>query len=223
MMHVHRKIEFAVIVLMIMAGVISCGSMVYADTHVCGDYEYNILSDGTAKLVGYSGTEPDVVIPAKVDDYNVSTIGSNAFCFKTTIHSLTIPGSIREIEQNSFYDCTNLSELTICEGVAIIGPWSFRGCTGLKDVVIPASVRTVGTGAFANCSSLTAINAAEDNLAYCTVDGVLYTANMKTLCQYPAGKTEFHKVKDITLQPTLTMYMLVAIIEYNARINHQYL
>ena len=29
--------------------------------------------------------------------------------------------------------------------------------------------------------------------------------------------------KDITSQPTLTMYMLVAIIEYNARINHQYL
>ena len=46
----------------------------------------------------------------------------------------------------------------------------------------------IGGGIFADCKKLSAIDMAEGNTAYVSVEGVLYNKAMTTLVQYPAGK-----------------------------------
>ena len=84
--------------------------------------------------------------------------------------------------------------------VTSIAQWVFFDFIGLKSVTIPASVTGTFNDDFENyyreilpvfggCTSLTAINVDENNTKYKSVDGVLYSKDMKTLLAYPAGKT----------------------------------
>lgn len=50
--------------------------------------------------------------------------------------------------------------------------------------------------AFLNVKGLTALHAAEENESYASVDGVLYTKDMKGLCVCPAGKTGEYTVPE---------------------------
>lgn len=54
---------------------------------------------------------------------------------------------------------------------------------------IPAGIVYISSGdPFSSCLSLKEINVSEDNAEYCSVDGVLYSADMKKLLHYPAYK-----------------------------------
>ena len=67
-------------------------------------------------------------------------------------------------------------------------PWySSRG--SIQMASIGAGVTSVGGYAFVNCTALTTIEVNADNTAYCSMDGVLFTKDRKTLVQYPAGKS----------------------------------
>ena len=77
------------------------------------------------------------------------------------------------------------------EGLPVtrIGAGAFDSCSRLTSVVIPDSVTTIGAGAFGYCWRLTSITVNENNTAYCSMDGNLYTKDGKTLIQYAIGKT----------------------------------
>jgi hypothetical protein len=63
-------------------------------------------------------------------------------------------------------------------------------CESLTDITIPASVTDIGEWVFSRCARLTAINAAVDNKAYTSQDGILYNKDKTILIAYPAGKTD---------------------------------
>ena len=62
---------------------------------------------------------------------------------------------------------------------------AFYGSSTVTAIQIPSSVRSIGELAFANCKNLMYISVSRQNVAYCDVDGVLYTADERTLIQYP--------------------------------------
>ena len=76
----------------------------------------------------------------------------------------------------------------IPKGVTNIGDNAFWLDPGLKSLVLPASVDHIEKGAFKKCSSLAAIQVAEDNPEYCSVDGVLFHRKQRKLITYPQGK-----------------------------------
>ena len=78
---------------------------------------------------------------------------------------------------------------TIPEGVTAICAWAFDG-THLTEIYLPASVEHVGEWAFHLCFDLNAITVAEDNTAYRSVDGLLYTEDLTRLIHCPIRKTE---------------------------------
>ena len=79
--------------------------------------------------------------------------------------------------------------------VTRIGWWAFRDCTNLVRVSIPDSVNSIALGAFNyGCDELKYIDVAEDNMAYSSVDGVLFDKSGVELKKYPAGKTNFEYV-----------------------------
>ena len=71
------------------------------ETHVCGEYEYIILEDGTAEIARYTGEAVELVIPAELDGLTVSSIGKGAFFFgrssPSPLMAVTIPDSVTAI------------------------------------------------------------------------------------------------------------------------------
>lgn len=84
----------------------------------------------------------------------ITAIGNEAFTSSGLTGSLTIPGSVRTIDNDAFRDCTGLTgTLTISQGVEKIGSAAFEGCSGFTgSLTIPGSVRTIGSFAFKDCS-----------------------------------------------------------------------
>ena len=102
---------------------------------------------------------------------------------------LSIPENVRSIGEGAFYYCAQLETVALPDGLEHIGEYAFF-LAGLKTVTIPAGTTTVARGAFARCPELTAISVAAGNGSYRSADGVLLTADGRTLEQYPAGKSD---------------------------------
>ncbi len=71
------------------------------------------------------------------------------------------------------------------ERVVEIAEKAFFGCSTVTAVQIPSSVRLIGELAFADCGNLVYISVSAQNRFYCDVDGILYTADERTLILYP--------------------------------------
>ena len=78
--------------------------------------------------------------------------------------------------------------VTVSTFVGEIRSYAFDGASRLKVINIERgnAFGTIGTYAFNGCSALEAVNV--NNSAYVSVDGVLYTADEKTLVLYPQNK-----------------------------------
>lgn len=95
--------------------------------------------------------------------------------------------TVQAIDQSAFYNCRKLTSVTIPDTVLAIGNNAFSA-SGLVEITIPASVSYMGSRVFVGCRSLTKIEVAAGNPSFCSVDGVLFTKDMKTLIAYPAAK-----------------------------------
>ncbi len=71
--------------------------------------------------------------------------------------SLTIPNSVKTIENSAFWGCDNLTNLTLGNSVTSIGAQAFYECSDLKSLVVPNSVESIGKWAFRDCISLESI------------------------------------------------------------------
>ena len=95
-------------------------------------YEFNgngITITGTG-----SCTDTEIYIPATIDGYTVTAIGSKAFAEKTSITFIKIPNTVNTIGTRAFYKCTGITEITIPESVWEIGTQIFQGCSNLSTV-----------------------------------------------------------------------------------------
>lgn len=121
------------------------------------DYEYNILSDGTAEITGYTGGDTNLIIPYEIDGYSVTSIGYGAFANNTAINSITLTGNITHIGVAAFYGCSNLSDLTLSNNIISIEESAFYGCSSLENITLPNKLESLGSRAFYGCSNLESI------------------------------------------------------------------
>ena len=119
-----------------------------------GDYTYSVLSDGTAKITKYNGTESNVTVPGELGGKTVSEIGEKAFQDNDEIESVTIPDGIKTIGTSAFADCDMLEGIEFSSTVETIGKEAFRNCRGLQTVDIPSTVKTIEEKAFSACPIL---------------------------------------------------------------------
>ena len=87
----------------------------------------------------------------------VTSIGSYAFSYCTSLTSVTIPDSVTLIDDGAFDHCTSLTSVTIPDCVTSIGKGAFSYCKSLTSVTIPDSVTSIDYSAFFGCSSLTSV------------------------------------------------------------------
>ncbi len=120
------------------------------------DFTYITVEDEIT-ITGYTGQDKKVIIPSSINDLRVTTIGQEAFTSQPDIKQITIPFSIRRIEQQAFYHCIKLTEVVMEEGVEVIGKGAFEECTFLKKITFPSTLKRIEDYAFSGCSSLSSV------------------------------------------------------------------
>lgn len=87
----------------------------------------------------------------------VETIRSKAFykCYDLT--EITLPSTLKVIEEKAFFRC-NLKTLTLPDGLERIGKDAFSFCSAVEKVTVPASVTQIDEYAFFSCTSLLRVN-----------------------------------------------------------------
>lgn len=99
-----------------------------------------------------------------------------------------IPDGVTCIEAYAFSKCSRLKSVTIPASVKSIGAYAFSCCASLSSVTIPDSVTNIGSSPFSECRLLEKILVSPENVHFKSMEGILFTADEKTLIQAPAGK-----------------------------------
>ena len=125
----------------------------------------------------------------------VTKISGGAF-FNSKLSSVTIPDSVKEIGDRAFM-YSNITEIALPDKLISIGEEAFALCYKPTKITIPASVEVIGLNAFYCCTSMNEIIVSPKNEIYTSIDGVLFSKDMKTLINYPQGKSgSEYKVPD---------------------------
>ena len=138
-----------------------------ADTY--NDFEYTV-SGNQATITGYTGSATTLIIPSSINEYTVTSIGSNAFADCTSIESLEIPESITSIGASAFSGCSGLNSVYINDLVSwcnigffgeanplINGADLYLNDVIVTDLVIPNSIVSIRNYSFLGCTSLTSL------------------------------------------------------------------
>ncbi len=145
----------------------------------------------------------------------IKKIGNYAFSGCSKLYSISIPNSVTSIGDYAFEYCSDLYDVTLGSGIETISTDAFNNCpiktltynsniagskldglTTLKTVNIGDAVTTISNGAFRNSTGLTAINVSADNDNFCSIDGVVFSKDKKTLIRCPAGKSGSYTIPD---------------------------
>ena len=167
-----------------------------AESKTYGDFTYEEGKDGIT-ITRYTGEAKKVVIPAKINGTEITSIGYRAFADCASLTSVTIPEGVTSIGNDAFSLCVNLTSIslpksltsigsygfsatdltsiTIPENVRSIGCYAFFSCTKLKKVVLPEGITRISSRTFAMCSNLTDITIPDsvtsiDEGAFCDCD-----------------------------------------------------
>ena len=128
----------------------------------------------------------------------VISIGKGAFakCYFLDNFEISKNSKLTKISASSFQMCENLKNIYLPDSLLSLDAQAFRG-TGLVEVTIPKNLIVYSPNAFASCEYLENIFVDDDNQYYVDIDGVVYTKDLKTLYEYPAGKNTIeYKVLD---------------------------
>jgi hypothetical protein len=125
----------------------------------------------------------DITIPN-----SVANIGKSSFLNCSSLTNITLPNTLTSISAQLFSGCLKLPFIAIPDSVTNIGDNAFSGCASLTSVTISASVTKIGYQAFSGCNNLAAFNVNPLNVAYASVDGVLFDKNQISLIQCPTVK-----------------------------------
>ena len=113
--------------------------------------QFNYTTSGSsATITGYYGTGGTVAIPATIDGYTVTGIGTEAFDDWTTITNVTVPNSVASIGDWAFLDCSNMTNVVIGPGVTSIGEYAFSHCNKLTAAYFEGNAPYAGTPTFYN-------------------------------------------------------------------------
>ena len=149
----------------------------------------------------YSQTVKTVVI-----DEGVTSIGDYGFVFMDVLEEVHIPSTVTSIGYRAFYQCPSLSSIVVADdnqhfasddGVLFNHDYTTLVCfPPMKGPIctIPKTVTSLVENVFLRCVSFTSINVEEGNVAYASINGVLFDRNCTTLIAYPAGRTDTYYI-----------------------------
>ena len=139
--------------------------------HVKNAYSYIVLEDGTAELVGYSGTYDSSTVPMELDGYVLSSIRGNPFAGNEALQHFEVDPdhpyfavidgvlfSKADKRLVAFPQASSMVDYAVPQGICIIGEEAFRDCKKLQTITLPDTVTEIRSGAFRDCDRLGSLN-----------------------------------------------------------------
>lgn len=103
--------------------------------------------------------------------------------------TVVIPEGIKKIHHYAFRGKWRINKVVLPKSLLEIGTRAFQS-THIETLRIPANVSSLGLTPFINCFKLVSFFVEEGNSTYKSIDGVLYSKDMKKLIAYPIGKKD---------------------------------
>ena len=125
---------------------------------------------------------------------SVKTIGIDAFRTCIAMKSVTFGSGLTSIGSGAFYSCLQLKSVSLPDSVVSIGDMAFGLCWDVTSVTMGSKLTTLGSNAFSQCSSVKAFDVSEDNNAFCSEDGVLFSKDKRTLIAYAAASSAVYDI-----------------------------
>ncbi|HHT22598.1 MAG TPA: leucine-rich repeat domain-containing protein, partial [Bacteroidales bacterium] len=179
--------------------------VVIIPTHYNG-YPIKVIGDGSEEIT-WQGIHyiflPDTVIEIadmafnmqnikqiKLSNY-LTTIGNYAFSDCDNLKTVTIPNTVTEIGAEAFAHTYSLTDVIFQDGSQLqtIGERAFAG-SKITKFKLANNVDIVGKDIFYSCDSLIEFEIEPNSTKYSLDNGVLYSADEKTLIAYPVGKKD---------------------------------
>lgn len=115
----------------------------------CKDTQYNSYNGSVtvSEHVTYNGKT-----------LTVTAVGKDAFRDCANLYSVTLPSSVKLIDERAFRSASSMTEVVLCDGLETIEAQAFTNCISLQKVYLPSSVREIGNKAFLNCTGLNRVD-----------------------------------------------------------------
>ncbi|HAK69006.1 MAG TPA: hypothetical protein DCM57_05005 [Treponema sp.] len=140
-----------------------------------------LLSKEGLRLFAWPSAQGSVTLPQ-----TINRVEDNAFFGQKGLVSVYLPPQVREVGHQAFAECSDLSSVNM-PGIVNIESYAFSKCPKLASVNLPDSLRRCDGSAFSECGALTTINVASGNSQYRGENGAIFSADGKTLIEWPAA------------------------------------
>lgn len=150
-------------------------------------FEYSTASDnGTSFIIitGYSGTASELTIPENIDGYPVEKISVSAFKDNTSLKSVVLPDTLKQIGYSAFKGCSSLESITFPKNLTDINGYAFNDTPWLEkkkaenslvvvndrilcgfdttgEVIIPDNIKGICSHAFFDNTEITSVTIPE--------------------------------------------------------------
>ncbi len=146
-----------------------------------------------------------------IDISQCTSIGDYVFSGCDNLNTVILPENLTEIPVGTFGDCTSLKSIDIPDGVKKLGKDSFWNCVELRNFRLPESLERIEECALYGMEisilsipknveyidvttlelpKLSKVYVSPQNSVYISVNGVLYSKDVKELYLYPRKKSE---------------------------------
>ena len=151
-----KRILGALLALCVLTSLMPMAAFAAEDPSVV--YDYRFVTEDTIEIMGYNGTETDLVIPSQINGYTVVGIGDLDLLGDDTdtVESVVVPDTVKYIETFAYYPNTayyvsSLTKVTLPEGLETIGDNAFASAPGLSEINLPSTLKSIGERAFKDC------------------------------------------------------------------------
>ncbi len=117
-------------------------------------------------------------------------IGNEAYARNQELIEIELLNT-KEIAWAGFAKSRLLKRISLPDSLVHIGDYAFLGCVALEEILIPQHVKTMGHGVFSGLSCKIKVD--ERNPYFCSIDGVLYSKDLKKLLACP-NRFEYFEV-----------------------------
>lgn len=116
-----------------------------------GDFGFFIINQEELMITKYTGSDTVIEIPESYKNYKVTVIGASVFN-DSKITEVTIPSSIKQIEDYAFSSCHSLTKVNLSEGLEILNNSVFFNCSELREIKLPSTLKEIGPRAFSGAA-----------------------------------------------------------------------
>ena len=127
---------------------------------------------------------------------NIKMIKEQTFVNCYNLKEIELTNKLLKVESKAIYNCLQLESIIFKEGVEEIYENAISVCPKLKKINLPSTVNLIQTNFVTNCESLSEITIDDNNQTYTSIDGIVYSKDLKRLIKCPQNKKSSIKIND---------------------------